>query len=83
MKSYVFRCLHQALLTTDNLEVSERTLGKTRGNISGKAKFLSNEQEIQPEERPPLVCHAQEDENSDSTSISAKTRHNRRSQLSM
>ena len=30
MKSYVFRCLHQALLATDNLEVSERTPGKTR-----------------------------------------------------
>ena len=48
----------------------------------GNAEFLSNEQEIQPKERSPPTCHASQDESSESTHISAKKRHDRKSQLS-
>ena len=62
---------------------SQRTNSKQNDEVSylGNAKFPSEEQGMQPEERSPSAYHAPLDESSDSTRVSTKRRHDKRSQL--
>ena len=63
---------------------SQRTNSRQSEKVMypGNVEFPCNEQEIQPEERSPPACHAQQDESSDFTHISATKRRDRKSQLS-
>ena len=63
---------------------SQRTNSKQNEKMSfpKDAKFISGSQEIRPKEKFPPTCQALLDESFDSTHISTKMRHDRRSQLS-
>ncbi|RVW83521.1 hypothetical protein CK203_054203 [Vitis vinifera] len=73
----------QALLhETRRLREKNEVLRIQETTYPRNAEFLHNEQGMQPEQRSPPTCHVQPDENSNSTSVSAKRRHDKKSQLS-